>query len=97
MNEKTRAALMAAAWQALERSEGWKGSKENFNRYWERLEPSMEAAIHNEAAKTKWDMRWETIQEFTIAALHLISDSIQVFLPFGALILLVLCFLRLTG
>lgn len=97
MNEKTRAALMAAAWQALERSEGWNGSKEDFNRYWERLEPSMEAAIHNEAAKTKWDMRLETIQEFTIAALYSISDSIQVFLPFGALILLALCFFRLTG
>lgn len=97
MNEKTRAALMAAAWQALERSEGWKGSKEDFAQYWEQLEPSMEAAIYNEATKAKWDMRWEAVKEYSVAALLLIPVILRLLLPVAALILLTLCFLRLTG
>lgn len=95
MDEGTRSALMAAAWQTLERNEGWNGSKEDFARYWEQLEPSMEAAIYNEATKAKWDMWWEAVKKYSVAALLSIPVILRLLLSVGALVLTILLINRL--
>ena len=97
MGEGTRSALMAAAWQALERNEGWKGSKEDFMKLWTRLEPSLEAVIHNEATRAKWGMRWEAVKEYSVAALFLIPVIFRFLLPIAASISLILWTIRLMA
>lgn len=93
MDDDARNALMAAAWQALERNEGWSGSKEDFMKFWARLEPSLEAVIHNEATRAKWGMRWEAAKDYAIAVLLSVPVILRLFLPVAALILAI----RLTN
>lgn len=53
MDERTRSALMAAAWQALERNEGWKGSKEDFAKFWYFYARQMETAMQDKIYEIK--------------------------------------------